>query len=153
LLEEHDTLNSYLHLEQYCQPVSFDYTIELPEGYNPEEIQIPSMIIQPFVENAVIHGIAHRKDKGLILVKFTLDQELLTCSITDNGPGMKKAAELKVKPVKGHQSVAMDVTQKRLLALKNGMLYDHFSVEDITKENGQVNGIRVIIKMPAELEF
>lgn len=117
LREETDTLEQYLKIEQFCQqnPFTFEITHNTPDDL--ENIEIPPMLLQPFVENAVIHGIAPLKTPGHIQVHFELTDETLTCNIRDNGVGREKAALLKAAKKPGHQSAAMQVTHDRLAAM------------------------------------
>jgi LytS/YehU family sensor histidine kinase len=76
------------------------------------------MLIQPFVENAIIHGVGHLKEKkGKISVTFTQDNNLLTCIIKDNGVGREQSKKFKSQIAEQHRSVAMEVTSERLRAM------------------------------------
>ena len=152
LQEEHDTIDKYLKLEQFCQTTDFDFAITLPNEYDPEEIEISPMMIQPFVENAVIHGISHLKHQGRITVNFEIENDLLSCTISDNGVGREKAATLR-KNNSGHQSVAIEVTRKRLESLRGQQKYTAFSVADVLDAQRAVNGTVVKLKMPLKLTF
>ena len=152
LQEEFNTIDKYLKLEQFCQTKAFDYEIKLPDGYDPDEIVIPPMMIQPFVENAVFHGVSHLEQKGLIQVIFIIENDLLSCTILDNGVGRKKSAQMSVKKA-GHQSVAIEVTQKRLESMRGKKNYKAFNIDDVVNEAGEVRGTKVTLKLPLELTF
>jgi len=152
LQEEFNTIDKYLKVEQFCQTKPFDYEIHLPEGYDPDEIVIPPMMIQPFVENAVFHGVSHLEQKGLIQVIFKIENDLLSCTILDNGVGRKKSAQMSEKKA-GHQSVAIEVTQKRLESMKGKKNYKAFNIDDVVNESGEVRGTKVTLKLPLELTF
>lgn len=152
LSEEYLTLDKYLKTEQFCQAKPFNYEIILPEGYDADEVEIPPMMIQPFVENAVFHGVSHLNKKGKIVVQFDIQNELLSCSITDNGVGRQKAQELNQQK-KGHQSTAINVTKQRLESLKDGQNYNSFLIDDIKNESGEVKGTKVVLTMPLEINF
>ncbi|MCX6287715.1 MAG: histidine kinase, partial [Bacteroidetes bacterium] len=84
--EEIDRLKNYLDLEKLRMEDKFEYNIEVDENVEADEIQIPSMIIQPFVENAIWHGIATIQEKGQINVKFRMqDEKSLAVTVEDNG--------------------------------------------------------------------
>jgi len=153
LQEEIHTLDKYLKTEQFCQAIPFDFEIKIPEGYDPDEIEIPPMMIQPFVENAVFHGVSHLNQKGKISVIFEIEKELLYCKIQDNGVGRKRASEINKSHKKGHQSTAINVTKQRLEALKKNQHYQSFTIEDILKENGEIGGTKVTLVMPLEVNF
>ncbi len=152
LQEEFSTIDKYLKLEQFCQPKAFDFEIKLPQEYDPEEIEILPMLIQPFVENAVFHGVSHLEERGLIKVLFEIKNELLSCTISDNGVGRQKSASMK-KNTAGHQSTAIAVTQKRLESLRGKQNYKAFQVDDIRNEAGEVRGTKVSLQMPLKLTF
>ena len=153
LKEEYETIDKYLKMEQFCQAAPFDFIIKLPEAHDAEEIELPPMLIQPFVENSVFHGISHLNKQGLIEVIFSVDNDLLICEIIDNGVGRKRAQELEKSKKKGHQSVALDVTEQRLEALKEGKKYTAFEILDILDDQLEVKGTKVVIKLPLELDF
>ncbi len=150
--EEINTLDKYLKMEQFCQKTPFNYTINY-NNIDIEEIQIPPMLLQPFVENAVIHGIAHLEKEGNIHINFEVKNNLLICTITDNGLGREKANELKQSKKPGHQSVAMEVTQQRLEALREGKKYIPVEIIDLIDANKNPNGTQVIVRLPLIQEF
>jgi ligand-binding sensor domain-containing protein len=152
LQEEFNTIDKYLKLEQFCQTKAFDYKIELPDGYDPDEIEIPPMMIQPFVENAVFHGVSHLEKEGVIQVIFKIENDLLSCTILDNGVGRKRSAQMSAKKA-GHQSVAIEVTQKRLESMKGTKNYRAFQIGDVVNESGGVAGTKVTLKLPLVLTF
>ena len=117
LQEETETLEQYLKIEQFCQqnPFTFEITHQCTDAL--ENIEIPPMLLQPFVENAVVHGVAPLQTPGHIAVHFQLEDDILTCTIRDNGIGREKAAVLKAAKKPGHQSAAMQVTNERLAAM------------------------------------
>ncbi len=153
LEEEILTLNKYLELEQFCQPTPFEFNIETHE-INIEEVDIPPMLVQPFVENAIIHGISHLKDKrGELSIDFKINRGLLECCIQDNGVGRKKSRVFNQSRNKGHQSVAMDVTVERLNALQLNQNYTTFQIEDLVDTNGDALGTKVVLRIPYESSF
>jgi len=160
LKEEISTLEKYLRMEQFCQPVPFDFEIQAPTDMDVEEIELPPMLIQPFVENAVIHGISHLQNKrGKLLINFSIEKEknktnkLLQCKIQDNGVGRMRAAELRQTKQSGHQSVAMEVTRERLEAMKSNAGYMALDIQDMMNEKGEVLGTQVVVQLPLEVNF
>ncbi len=149
LQKEIETLRSYLTLEQFSRGNSFQFEIEAPKGLDLEEMMIPPMIVQPFVENAIIHGVAHLKDQGQISIKFGEQENVLECEVKDNGIGRARAKELKSQQDHQHKSMALQVTQERLEILKskeNGA--ESLKIEDVLSENGEVQGTKVTIRLP-----
>jgi ligand-binding sensor domain-containing protein len=147
LAGEIQTLDNYLSLEQFSRGDSFDYTIELGDDIDDEEYLIPPMILQPFIENAIIHGVAHLDHKGKIHVKFTRTDSHLECTITDNGVGRKKAAEIKSQREHHHKSTALIVTQERLNILNPGEAQS-IDIQDLVAANGEAAGTRVVVRIP-----
>ncbi|MCB9355172.1 MAG: histidine kinase [Lewinellaceae bacterium] len=157
LREEAETLDQYLRIEQFCQQNKFSYAIHLPENIDPDEIEIPPMLLQPFVENAVVHGIVSLPYEGLIEVTFQFEQVaetgLLCCTVRDNGVGREKAAALQQERKPGHASVAVEVTRERLAALKNGMGYRELEYRDLKDAEGKIGGTEVTIRLPAAVNY
>lgn len=153
LREEANTLEQYLHIEQFCHQQKFDFQIDLPEDADPEEIEIPPMLLQPFVENAVVHGVSPLPYPGKIDIRFSLEDELLTCEIRDNGVGRERAARLREEKKPGHQSAALQVTRERLEALRGDRPYTSLEMSDILNEKGEIAGTKVIIRLPVKMEF
>ena len=112
LKEEIATLQNYLILEQQMSPDLFQYEIDVDtKGVDAEEILIPPMLIQPFVENSIKHGFQQLGKQGKITIRFIVQGEYLFCEIRDNGIGIKKAKQQKKTH---HQSAALQVTKERI---------------------------------------
>jgi signal transduction histidine kinase len=112
LEEELGLLDNYLALEQERFEHRFDYTLEVEEGLNQQFIAFPPLLIQPYVENAIIHGLSKKEEKGKVEVHFTIENGQLAVTIRDNGPGYQP--DQKKKHSGKHKSVGMTITQKRL---------------------------------------
>lgn len=153
LQEEVETLEEYLKIEQFCQRQAFDFYITIDKNIDAEELELPPMLLQPFVENAVVHGISHLNYAGQILIHFALRNDLLICTIKDNGVGREKAARLQAERKPGHQSVAVEVTRERLLAQRDGRNYEVLHYSDILNAQGEIAGTEVQVKLPVQLPF
>src|SRR5690606_25197197 len=115
--EEMVFLTTYLELEGLRMD-DFDYSIELNKGIS-EHIQIPSMVLQPFIENAVKHGLLNKKGKKRLIISFNrLNTTTLQCHIIDNGIGIVRAQELKSKTDSSHDSFGLELTKNRLKIFK-----------------------------------
>jgi len=153
LEEELEMLKLYLQVESMRFRNPFTYSISLDDEIDPYEIQIPTMILQPFVENAIKHGIAHKESgKGEIQINISLDASNLVCSIQDNGVGRKKSAEINLQKGRKHNSRGIDITRERLAILQN-QTKNHYQIkmEDLKNEEGQAFGTRVEIVFPHAL--
>jgi two-component sensor histidine kinase len=121
--EEVDRLKNYLDLEKLRMEDRFDYRIEVAETIESGKIMIPSMIVQPFVENSIWHGISSMKEQGMITVAFSLeDERSLKLIVEDNGIGLVNASKFLGKE-DNHLKMGMAVTRKRieLLGKKYGI--------------------------------
>jgi hypothetical protein len=148
LEEEIDRLKNYLDLEKLRMENKFEYSIEVDENVEADEVQIPSMIIQPFVENAIWHGISAIEEKGQIAVKFRMHGEKsLAVIVEDNGIGIKRSKEYSPKQDK-HFHLGMEMTRKRLELL--GKKYSiKTAIEFFESSPGSPNpGTRVELIVP-----
>jgi ligand-binding sensor domain-containing protein len=142
-------LENYLELEKLALNNSFDYTISYSDEINPEEIEIPPMLLQPFVENAILHGIKPLRRKGYIEVQFMIRDSFLVCEITDNGLGINQRQN---KTEKGHKSSATDITKERLEKIRfENNLKGSIEFFDLKDEDKELNGTKVIVEIPVEL--
>lgn len=118
LIKELEILHTFIEFQQLIYPDRFDYQLELDSHINPEEISIPPMLIQPFVENAIRHGLLQKKEKGTLLLKITLEgNNQLVIIISDDGIGIKKAGEIISKSPLLFTSRARELTEKRIKLL------------------------------------
>ena len=115
LNKEVEALELYVELEALRASFCFDYEIVIEDSLNAENLFIPPMIIQPYIENAILHGIIPLSDRrGKLTIKFSKSGPILKCIIEDNGIGRKKAKEIKARKQLSHQSMGMTVTQDRI---------------------------------------
>ena len=150
LQDEVNYLSTYLELEKQRFEEAFDYDIFVDGAIDRQSQMIPSMILQPFVENAILHGIAHREDRqGLIRVSIRSDGKYLICTVEDNGVGRERAAQLKRREPNPYPSMGMEMTARRIDILNRTMKEPIDTViEDITKEGDRGEGTRVIVRFP-----
>ncbi len=144
------SLTLYIDLEKARFNNRFTYQINIDDNIEEDLILVPAMLIQPFVENAILHGLLHKNDdNGLITIDITEnpDKHLLTCSITDNGIGRKAAAEYS-KTNKGHHSVGMQLTRDRLKDLNKETEGISCNIEDLYDSSGNALGTKVTILIP-----
>jgi hypothetical protein len=149
--EEIDRLKNYLDLEKMRMDNKFEYSIEVGENIEADEIEIPSMIIQPFVENAIWHGISSINTQGEITITFHMnDEKSLMVFIEDNGIGMKRSEAFSPKSDK-HFHLGMEMTRKRLEIL--GKKYSVTTSIEFSEPNpGSVNpGTRVKLVVPVSI--
>jgi tetratricopeptide (TPR) repeat protein len=116
--KEIESLQNYLELEQLRFHDKFEFKIESSENVE-FNVGLPPLLIQPFVENAILHGMVPKEGKGKIEVYFDTKQEQLICTITDDGIGLSESKLLKENSVTAHQSMALDITKKRLKIMES----------------------------------
>jgi tetratricopeptide (TPR) repeat protein/two-component sensor histidine kinase len=116
--EETDRLKNYLDLEKMRLSDRFDYTIEIDDAIESDETFVPSMIVQPFIENSIWHGISPLEGKGLVKVLIQKESEsALKITVEDNGIGMKKSEVYSLKKKEEHLRLSLEMTRKRLRLL------------------------------------
>lgn len=132
---ELELLENYLALEKSRFNDLFDYEITIDNELKNKDINIPSMLIQPFLENAIWHGLRYRDSKGMLSITLELKNKTLVVIIQDNGIGIAKSKELKTKNQLEHKGRGMNNTVERIKLLNE--LYKnkiHYSIQD--SENG-----------------
>ena len=112
LEKEIKMLNLYFELQNLRFENKFEYRIEVSDDIDTENISIPPMLAQPFIENAIEHGLRHKKEMGYIFVAFKKVNNCILLIVEDNGVGRKKASE--IEKSKKHKSMAMAITKERL---------------------------------------
>jgi LytS/YehU family sensor histidine kinase len=152
LSEEINTLQLYIELEQIRFDNKFDFRLIVQQNLPVEIIYVPPMMIQPFVENAIKHGLQHKKENGLLQIEFSIHGKTVRCVVTDNGIGRKISAVRKPEN-DGHHSLGIQVTKERFDAIKKQKGVDvNFEIIDLTDDSGDAAGTRVIINLPFETE-
>ncbi|MCP4178688.1 MAG: hypothetical protein GY756_13065 [bacterium] len=146
---EIETIENYIKLQQLRFEGKFEYSINVSDEIDEEEIVIPPMILQPFIENAVKHGISKKVDSdGMISIDFSLENDKLILEVEDNGIGRTEADKLKKKE---HKSLATEITNNRLALLgKSFKKKAEISILDLTDDNKNSTGTKVIIKLPVK---
>jgi Histidine kinase/Y_Y_Y domain/Two component regulator propeller len=144
-------LETYLSLEKLRFREKFVYKIHIDESLDQNKILLPGMLLQPYIENSIRHGIQHRKDNnGLISLTITrVSDNAVVYTIKDNGVGRKKAEDLKSSRHIEYQSRGTSINEKRIAAINNQFkITIRVNTEDITDENGMVAGTSVTIVIP-----
>lgn len=146
--QEIKLLELYLSLEKLRFKNDFTYELNTAEI---SDIVLPPMLIQPFIENALIHGLLHKKEIKII-ISFHLNDELI-CTVEDNGIGRTKAKEIKSRKTNQFESFSLKAIEKRFEIL-NATQHANggFRYIDLI-ENGDVKGTRVEIRIPCKRRF
>jgi len=146
---ELEALRLYLEMEVSRFEGRFEYQIVIDPGLVVEDVEVPPLIIQPYVENAIWHGLMHKQEKGHVWIELHLNQEMLYCQVTDDGVGRNRAGEIKSKSVSKNKSLGMQITAHRL-ELINTLHEKSTTVEitDLIDSYGHACGTRVLLKIP-----
>jgi tetratricopeptide (TPR) repeat protein len=137
LYKEEEIISLYVKLEHYRFRDKFDYELIIDDNINKENLQLPPMLIQPYIENAVWHGLRYMEEKGKLSIHFEKAGEGVKIEITDNGIGRKKSSELKTENQRKHNSTGITNIEERLKIL-NDVYKTNYKVEvkDLTPESG-----------------
>lgn len=149
LEDELQALNLYLEIEEMRFNQEFQYAIVVDPGIDKSRIFIPPLLIQPFVENAIWHGLLPKASKRRLDISITGVNGMLEISILDNGIG-RKAAGLRNEARNGHEkSMGMKLTSDRIALIKNMLhISANILIEDLEDSTGQGTGTRVTITIP-----
>ncbi len=148
LADELKMLTAYLDLQVLRFDNKFEYTLTVENEMDTEHLEIPPMFAQPFVENAIEHGLRHKQEKGHLKITYILKNDrYMEIVIEDDGVGREKARDIEKK--KKHRSLAMEITKERLTVLRKKYNY-RFTLEvtDLEDENGLCIGTRARITLP-----
>lgn len=147
--DEVDALSLYMELESMRFKHKFDFEITVDPEIESDSTYIPAFLVQPFIENAIWHGIMNLDKTGVIKVEFKKDNNQILCFVEDNGVGRKRAAELKSTADKYKKSMGISIVESRLI-----LLSDFYGVrmkmefDDLFDEAQIPVGTRVSVNMP-----
>lgn len=149
LRDELDALNLYLDLEKIRFKDKFDYIINIDEEIDTILYKVPTMLIQPYVENSICHGLMPLEGKGQIKIDLELKKDYISCIIEDNGIGREAASEKKTKGEKNHNSLGTQIVNSRL-DLVNTLYGTSLKTiyTDLKNKDGEPEGTRVEIHIP-----
>ena len=147
--KEIESLQNYLELEQLRFHDKFDFKIQSSESVE-FNMGLPPLLIQPFVENAILHGVVPKEGSGTIIVDFDVQNDQLVCTIWDNGIGITKSAAIKENSMKAHKSMALEITKKRL-EIMEATIFKSAQIEiKELEENNEVTGTKVTLRLPKQ---
>ena len=143
--KELETIGLYIQLEALRLDMELNYKIEVPDHIVTEFEKIPPLILQPFVENALWHGLSRKEGQRSITISLEADNAWLVCKITDNGVGREKAAEWKNNFLDIHPSKGLEITGKRLADFNDDHLHPPFEFQDLYDHEHRPAGTTVIV--------
>ncbi len=153
--EEKEVLELYLELEQMRFEQSFTYEMLIDQELETDEILLPSMLLQPYVENALWHGLMHKDGERKMRIEFKrINEELFRCTIDDNGIGRKKSFELKEQQSKAkrHESKGLKISKDRLNLLELQGYHASIQIIDKYDEHQNATGTSVVIELSTFLK-
>ena len=142
LKKEIEFLKKYLDLERRRLNESFSYKITVPKDLDIKKLAVPPMILQPFLENAVIHAVS-KVNEGKIEVKLNVTENgYLECTVTDNGPGLESSS------AGNKRSMGTEITSNRLKLLSEKSNGESVSLKNIKDNTGKIQGVEALVKVP-----
>lgn len=142
LSEEVEMTQNYLAIQQLLYNNKFSYTISIEEAIEAETIFLPPMLTQPFIENAIKHGLSNKSENGKIAIHFYLKESRLFFEVTDNGKGFETD-----KKITNHKSLAMTITKERLISYTKNQDF-RVQTDNILDKNTNIVGAKVIFEIP-----
>ena len=150
LADELETMKLYMNIENIRFSNEIDFKIKIDEKINPENIRVPSLILQPFLENSLWHGLSSKIDDKRIELDIKKESDdYITISITDNGVGRKVSHERKLNKTLQRDSVGIEITRERLFNFSKrfARMYD-LKIEDLFDHQNKASGTKVILNIP-----
>lgn len=149
LAEEVWLLQLYCELEAMRFSGKFAFSITVDPALDADAQHVPAMLLQPFVENAIKHGLIHTRAEGKVEIAFCRDGKWLVCTITDNGIGRHRAQQLKERSLRSHVSQGIGLIRSRL-AILEALEGDSYSLDihDLTSPSAEYGGTRIEVRLP-----
>ena len=150
LEDELDTMKLYMNIENIRFSNEIDFEIIVDDLINTANIKIPSLILQPFLENALWHGLSSKKDdKKITLHVYRKQDDFVTISITDNGIGRKESEKINKDKLLKRKSVGIAITKARLTNFSKGYTNDYnIEIVDLYDHHQNALGTKVIVDIP-----
>lgn len=148
--EELEALSIYIELESLRFKDKFEYTIIVDEKLDTSIYKIPPLLLQPYIENAIWHGLMHKEEgQGVLTIELKMKENIILCTITDNGVGRDKAAEIKSKKTHTYASHGTKITGNRLKLISTlNNIQMQINYIDLKDDKGKVTGTKVEITIP-----
>jgi LytS/YehU family sensor histidine kinase len=150
LANELEALKLYIEMEALRFDKKFEYIIKVSPEVNADSIEVPPLIIQPYVENAIWHGLLHKEVSGRLIIDVSMvSDSMLQCVIQDNGIGRLQARELRSKSATTRKSLGIKLTEDRIsLVNRHARMNASVNIVDVTLPDGVAGGTKVIIRIP-----
>ena len=152
LAEELETMALYMNIENIRFDNEIKYEVKIDEQVNTDLIKVPSLILQPFLENSLWHGLSSKTKNKEVLLEITKSKHgFISVLITDNGIGRIASQEIKNKKTLKRKSVGISITKERLENFSKGFINDYnLEIRDLYDQDNKASGTKVIIDIPIE---
>lgn len=146
--KEIEFLNLYLELQSIRFEKKIKYQINIEDNYDLENFEIPILLLQPFVENAIEHGVLNKEGEGLILIRFIKSNNQIICEVEDNGIGREKAIKIKTEKKNAYNSLGIKISEDRVKTIAQLQQSDaDIKIIDLYNEEGNATGTLVKITL------
>jgi LytS/YehU family sensor histidine kinase len=153
LESEIESLQLYLELEALRFDYHFEFHLNVDRDLDTSLLKVPPLIIQPFVENAIWHGLMHKEERGVLQIDLFQEEDQLCCKIADNGIGRKRAGELTGRSNSNHKSMGMSITADRIAMLQGKKPPRAcISITDLVLPDGSSGGTEVTLIIPIQYD-
>lgn len=150
LKDELIMLEAYIQLESIRFQGKISYEIKVDPSIDTENIEIPSLVLQPFIENAIWHGLMHKSTPGIVQISIIEKEDVLVCSVEDNGVGREIALTRKEQLPEEHKSMGIKITEERLKLLNKHFSDNWVQIDDLKDQHNNARGTRVNITIPIQ---
>lgn len=147
LSEELSLIKNYIEIEQIRFENKFEYQLQIDDSIHIDQIEIYPLLIQPYVENAILHGLYNKPGSGLLQIRLRPWQNGIEIEIEDNGIGREKAKAIREQTLLSHQSLGMEITENRLKLIYPNSNSKHIEILDLHDPVGQPCGTRCILRI------
>lgn len=144
LRQELELIGHYMHVSASRHPGLFTHTITVDPAIDPDAVMIPPMLVQPVVENAILHGLVPRRGGGLLTVRVERDNNMLVCRIRDNGIGRAASATTAGRQLSASQGLA--ITAERIRQFNRNASRGGLHITDLHDDHGRPHGTEVVIR-------
>jgi hypothetical protein len=148
LERELEALRLYLELECVRFDKKFEYSIAVDGTVDTTVLRVPPLIIQPYVENAIWHGLMHKQLQGHLEIELFQEDDVLRCKITDDGVGRAEAEQLKARTQNKHKSMGIKITETRIAMTQINPSAKSVQIRDLVYADGSAAGTEVILTIP-----
>lgn len=150
LEQEIRLLKAYVEMEQLRFEEKFEVDFTIDPNIEIHDGCIPSLLIQPFIENAINHGLFHKKDKGLLQIRFeNYAEDKIIVTLVDDGVGRKKADEIKRQSIRSYKSRGLQIVEDRVKAInRTENITIEYTIEDLLSDTGHPLGTKVVLMIP-----